>query len=85
MNLFRSVQLGDNLVVKHLTNVSMKEPKGIIGNNFALCQTERQIPEDGAANAAMLIELTKCLEGSMNLPNFTFNEIQTFINYIATS
>lgn len=85
MNLFRSVQLGDNLVVKHLTNVSMKEPKGIIGNNFAICQTERQIPEDGAANAAMLIELTKCLEGSMNLPNFTFNEIQTFINYIATS
>ena len=85
MMLFKGTQQSDNHVVHHLVQLSVQEPKGIIGNNLDICRAGNTTADDGAEKAAMVKELTKCLENSMTLSNFNNDEIRTLINLIATT
>ena len=61
----------------------MQEPKGIIGSNVNFNHNLHET--NGAANAARIIELTKCLEGSMTIENFSHSDIKNMIYLISIS
>jgi hypothetical protein len=82
MRMYHSVQESDNNIMRYLVAVSIQEPKGVIGGNLAFCNPNRDT-EQGAGKAQMIQELTRCLEGSMNLNNFNQDEIKTLIYSIA--